>query len=499
MTEVLQSIFTWDIILYNLIGIILGTIVGSIPGLSVTMSLAILTPFTFVLNPLEGLAMLLGVYNSGVWAGGISAILINTPGTPASIMTTLDGYALTKQNKGIEALLINTVYSVVGGIFGTIVLLLAATPLAKFALKFGPMEYFALSIFGLSMMVSISQGHKLKGLLMGIIGLLLSTFGIDPLVGVPRYTFDSVELLQGVSFIAVMIGLFGFSEVLYQISESTEESHAEQKIDIVENISIIDILKKIHTIPISFLVGLQTCIISVITGAIPGAGGDIASIISWNEGKKISKEKKLYGKGSKEALAVTCMANNCVIGGTMTTMLTLGIPGDAATSVLIGALLSYGMRPGPTLFINNMDFVNNIIGLLFLSNIFILILGILTTNIYGKILKIKKEFLWIIIISCSIIGVYSVSNSFFEVGTMLAFGILGFAFKHFSFPMGPLVLGLILGRLAESNLRRSLFLTEGNFSPFFQSPIVLFFIAILGVTILVNIRESKNKQRSQNE
>ncbi len=494
MFEVLQSILVLDVILYNLLGIVLGTIVGSIPGLSVTMSLAILTPFTFVLEPLEGLSMLLGVYNSGVWAGGISAILINTPGTPASIMTTLDGHALAKNNNGVTALLINTVYSVIGGVFSTIVLLLAAKPLASFALRFGPMEYFALAVFGLSMMISISQGNKLKGILMGVIGLLLSTVGIDSMVGAPRYTFGSTELLQGVSFIAVMIGLFGFAEVLYQITTEQMNKNDDVKAKMEEDTSIKGVLKKLKEIPISLFVGLLTCVVSVVVGAIPGAGGDIASIITWNESKKISKDKEMYGKGSKEGLAVTCMANNGVIGGTMTTMLTLGIPGDAATAVLIGALFSYGLRPGPMLFVENMSFVNSIIGLLFLSNFFILIIGVLTTGLYGRVLKIKKEVLWLIILLCSIIGVYTVNNSFFEVGIMLVAGVFGLFFKHFNFPMGPLVLALILGRLAESNLRRALFLTEGSFIPFLQSPIVIFFMVVVLATIVFNMISGKRKK-----
>ena len=490
MLEIISNIFTWNVLFFNLLGIVLGTIVGSIPGLSVTMSLAILTPFTFILAPLEGLAMLLGIYNSGVWAGGISAILINTPGTPASIMTTLDGYALSKKNQGVEALLINTVYSVLGGLFSTFVLMVAAFPLAKFALRFGPMEYFALSIFGISMMVSVSQDHKLKGIFMGGVGLFLSTIGLDPMVGASRYTFGNINVLQGIPFVAVMIGLFGFAEVLYQMTTEDSEENTVVSPN-VSHIPLKELFYKIKDLGVSFWITLQTCVISVIIGAIPGAGGDIASIICWNQAKKISKEKEMYGKGSKEALAQTCCANNGIIGGAMTTMLTLGIPGDAATAVLIGALFSYGIRPGPNLFVENSDFFYNIVGLLFLSNIFILIIGIITTNIYSKILRVSKEVLWITIIVFSIVGTYSIGNSFFDVMIMFICGVAGLFFKHLSFPMAPLVLGLILGRLAESNLRRALSITEGSLIPFIQSPIVIAFMIILVITLIGN-RETKN-------
>lgn len=474
------SVFDPSVLLYMFIGVFVGIVVGALPGLTATMTVALLTPLTFWLLPEQGFAMLIGVYNSAIFAGGTTAILLNTPGTPASIATTFDGYELTRQGKPGLALGLNTIYSVIGGLFGTIVLMIAAFPLAKFALKFGPPEYFALAVFGLSMMISVSEKSVLKGLIVGVLGLLISTIGLDPMLSSQRFTFGNINLMEGISFIPVMIGLFGVGEILNQILNKSEGKKNYEMVNTKNMGRIFPTFAEFkRLIPSTSL----SSIISVIVGAIPGAGGDIASIICWDQAKKISKKPEEFGKGSIEGVANTCLANNGIIGGAMITMLTLGIPGDAVTAVLIGSLLMYGMQPGPRLFIDHGDFVMKLMVFMIVAYLFIFILGMLGAKLSIHILKIKDEVIWTTVLLLCIVGSYSLNASYVDVLTMSIAGILGVIFRKMDFPLGPLILGLLLGNLAESNMRRSFALSQGSYLIFFTRPIavILFVLAIVSL------------------
>ena len=495
VAQAIATIFTPSVLLFMLIGVIVGALIGSLPGLSVVMGISILTPITFSLQPAEGLAMLMGVYNSGVWAGGISAILVNTPGTPASIMTTLDGYSMTKRGEAGLALGINVIYSALGGIISTIILMIAAFPIARFALRFGPAEYFALSLFGLSMIISISEASVLKGIMMGCVGFLIATVGLDSMYAYPRYTFGAIDLLQGISYVPVMIGLFGFGEVLSHIlkNEKSERVVGKKKIG-----RIIPTLKMFRDFaPLTTL----SALVSAVIGAIPGAGGDIASIVCWSQARKMSKDGKNYGKGSAEGLAVTCISNNGIIGGAMTTMLTLGIPGDGVTAVLIGSLMMYGMQPGPMMFVESKDFVYQLMIMMLVANIMFLVFGLLTSKASASILNIKEEYVWAAIIILSIVGSYAVNNSLFDVIIMFVCGVVGVFLKEFDFPLPPLILGLILGPMAESNFRRSLALSAGNYGIFFGSPIsvilLVFTVAALISPVLLKRKGSGLSEATQ--
>lgn len=491
--EAIMAILNPSVLFFMLVGVVVGALIGSLPGLSVVMAISILTPITFGLEPAQGLAMLMGVYNSGVWAGGISAILVNTPGTPASIMTTLDGYSMTKRGEAGLALGINVIYSAIGGLISSIVLMFAAFPIAKFALKFGPAEYFALSLFGLSMIIGISEKSVLKGVMMGCFGFLLATVGLDSMYAYPRYTFGMIDLLQGISYVPVMIGLFGFGEVLSQVYENKKNEQTAEKKKIGRIIPSFKMFKDFA--PLTTLSALA----SVVIGAIPGAGGDIASIICWDQAKKVSKDKDNYGKGSAEGLAVTCVANNGIIGGAMTTMLTLGIPGDGVTAVLIGSLMMYGMQPGPMMFVENKPFVYQLMIMMIVANLMFLIFGLMTSKASASLLHIREQYVWTAIVILSIVGSYAVSNSLFDVLIMFICGVIGFFLKMFDFPLPPLILGLILGPMAESNLRRSLALSSGRYGIFLGSPIsiillVCTLLALAGPVIVKWKKQSKYKQ-----
>ena len=486
----LKAVLQPSVFLYNFIGVITGMFIGTLPGLSATMGVALLTPLTFWLEPTQGLAMLLGVYNSSIWAGGISAILVNTPGTPASIAQTFDGYKMTQQGKIGLALGANTIFSVIGGLFSTFVLIVAAFPIARFALRFGPPEYFALAIFGLSMMISVSGKEVVKGLVIGILGLIISTIGLDPMFSVQRFTFGNINLMQGVSFIPIMIGMFGIGEILYQIIERREEKRIIKDTKDLGRIFLTSEEWK-RCAPATLI----SSIISVIIGAIPGTGGDIASIVCWQQAKQISKHPEEFGEGSIEGLAAASLANNGVIGGTMTTMMTLGLPGDSVTAILIGSLMMYGLQPGPQLFVSNPDFVYNIMALLIVANLTVLIIGLLSAKVSSYILKVDPEIIWIIVILFCIIGSYALNNSLFDVVIMLVSGLLGFVFRKLEVPLGPFILALLLGPIAESNFRRSLALSSGDYSIFVTRPIsiVLFILAIISLTY-GSIKKAMNKR-----
>lgn len=489
--DALLQVMTPDIFLYNLIGVVVGMIIGTLPGLSATMGVAILTPLTFWLQPAQGLAVLLGVYNSSIWSGGISAILINTPGTPASIAQTFDGYKMVQKGKVGLALGTNTIYSVLGGLFSTFVLIIAAFPIANFALKFGPPEYFALAIFGLSMMISVSGKQLVKGLIIGVLGLIVSTIGLDPMFSIPRFTFGNVNLLSGIPFVAVLIGMFGIGEVLYQI---TEKKNVRKEITMTKELGrIIPTLKEFK---LSAIPSLLSAIISVIIGAIPGTGGDIASIVCWQQAKQMSKKPEEFGEGSFEGLAATSLANNGVIGGAMTTMMTLGIPGDAVTAVLIGSLMMYGMQPGPQMFIQHADFVYNIMALMIIGNLSILVLGLITAKASSYILYVKEEVIWILVVGFCILGSYAVNNSPVDVMIMLISGVLGFICKRMDIPLGPFILALLLGPIAESNFRRSLAVSMGSYSIFFTRPLslILFILTVVSLSYQPIMSYLKNKK-----
>ena len=488
--EAIAAILSPSVLLFMLIGVVVGALIGALPGLSVVMAISILTPITFGLRPAEGLAMLMGVYNSGVWAGGISAILVNTPGTPASIMTTLDGHAMTKRGEAGLALGINVIYSAFGGLVSTIILMFAAFPIARFALQFGPAEYFALALFGLSMIIGISESSVLKGIMMGCVGFLISTVGLDSMYAYPRYTFGLVDLLQGISYVPVMIGLFGFGEVLSQIYENKKSGREVTKHKIGRIIPTVKMFRDFA--PLTTISALA----SVVIGAIPGAGGDIASIICWDQAKKVSRDGENYGKGSPEGLAVTCTANNGIIGGAMTTMLTLGIPGDGVTAVLIGSLMMYGMQPGPMMFVENRPFVYQLMVMMIVANLMFLVFGLLTSKASANLLNIKEQYVWAAIILLSIVGSYAVSNSLFDVIIMFICGVAGVFLKQVDFPLPPLILGLILGPMAESNFRRALALSSGSYRIFLGSFISVLLLLFTAAALIgpVVFRNRKGKE-----
>lgn len=469
-----------SVIFFLAVGVVIGTAIGALPGLSATMGIAIMTPITFWFDPADGFAMLMGLWNAAIFAGGISAILVNTPGTPASITQSFDGYALYRQGKGGLALGVNVIYSFVGGFFSTVCLILFSTPIANFTISFNAPEYCMLALFGLSMMVAVSGGNVLKGLILGAMGILLSCVGLDPILSVRRFTFGQTALLGGISFIPVMIGMFGIGEVFYQIYTNRKEEQAKELEARKVNLALGRVLPTAKQAKELAGPTMLAAMEGTIIGAIPAAGGDIAAIIAWGNARKMSKHSEEYGKGSLEGLAVSSTANNAVIGGAMTTMMTLGIPGDAVTAILIGSLTMYGMQPGIKMFTENASFTAQIMILMLLANLVFLVFGLATAKVSAKVLNVSQPTVWTAVSILCVVGSFALNNRFFDVGIMFAAAVLGFFFKVCDFPTGPFVLGLLLGSMLESNMRRALVMSHGSWATFVTRPVsCVLFIAIV--------------------
>ncbi|MFW5643181.1 MAG: tripartite tricarboxylate transporter permease, partial [Alkalispirochaeta sp.] len=441
---------------FSFFGVLVGTVFGALPGLTATMTIAVFIPFTFGVPAVQSFAFLLGLYSGAVYGGSVSAILINIPGTPSAIATGFDGYPMCRQGRAGEAIGISTIASGLGGLFSVVVLAFAAPLVASIALKFSNEEYVGITLIGLSIIAIISPGSTVKGLMAGTLGLVIGTVGLDPIGSYPRIVFNRPELFDGVSEIPVMIGMYGLSEMLVQISD---EQHIKVITQKLKNVlpSMGQVAKLIPTVFRSSLVG-------VAIGAVPAAGGSIASLVAYGQEKRFSRNREKLGTGIPEGVAAPEAANNASTGGALIPMLTLGIPGDPMTAVLMGGLIIQGLRPGPLLFLEQMPFVSSIFISLLLSVIFMTVLGLAGARYFSRLISTPKRFLIPAILLFCLIGSYSINNSMFDIGILIASGLVGFALRKFGFPVAPVILGLILGPMFEINLRRALMLSRGDWT-----------------------------------
>lgn len=472
--EYLTSIFHLNVLIPWILAMFLGIFVGGMPGLTATMAVALIVPLTFHMEPISGLAMILGVSFTSIFAGDIPATFLRVPGTPASGAAVLDGYEMNRQGKGSVAIALDLICSFIGGLLGVLILITISPILAAFALKFTHFEYFWLAVLGLSMSAVISKGSNVKGLISMAAGILLSTIGVDITTGYPRFTFHNAELMGGIGFIPVMIGLFGVSEVFRSVlfAENLHAAAITEKISISLN-SIGTIIRR------NLRLILQSSIIGTLIGALPGAGADIAAWVAYGTAKKTSKHPEEFGNGSEEGVIAPTSANNAALGGTWIPALVFGIPGDTITAIVLGAMLMYGLRPGPLIFQGNRFFVNQIFSIALVSQFFLLIIGYLGIKAYTRMFRFPKSVVLVGILIFSVIGSYALRNSLFDVLLMLIFGILGFFMEKTDIPLAPLILGLILGPMIEENLRVGLVKSDGSFWPFFSRPISLFFFCLL--------------------
>ncbi len=492
------SLYTAGLSLFNITtfialigGSLLGIIIGALPGLSAIMAVSILLPLTYGMAPQSAILMLLGVYCGANYGGSIAATLVNIPGTPSAVMTTLDAYPLAKKGKAGLAIGVATAASAIGGIFSVIVLTLISPVIARFALKFTSLEMLAVSIFGISIIAFISKGSTIKGLMAGIFGLLIATIGFDPQSAVPRFTFNSLYLNSGVQFTSAMIGLFGLTEIMLSVGKAAGDRSGA--IEDVKN--TFECFKHIGKY---FGNLMRSSVIGVIVGAIPGAGGTIASIIAYAQQKKLSKNPDEMGEGAIEGIIAAEAANNACCGGAMTTLLSLGIPGDSVTAILMGAFIIHGMQPGPNLFNTNYPLVSAIFIGMFIINIMILVLGLTGAPYFAKLLKFPPYLLNSMILVLCVVGTYGVQNSLFDIKVMLVFAALGYAFAKLEIPRSPIVLSLILGPLMEENLRRWMLLADGHYFGYLvecctKTPIAPIIFAVTIITLISPLFSKKGK------
>ena len=483
----LMTALSFDILPILIFGVVGGIVLGAMPGLTATMGVAILLPFTFGMESTAALVMLIGVYIGGIYGGSISAILLNTPGTPASAASVLDGYTLTRNGQAARALSISAISSFTGGFISTVLLIGFAPVLASFALKFSAPEYFALALFGLTIISTISGGDIMKGLLAGTIGLLISVVGLDPITSVPRFTFGVQDLYNGISIIPVLIGLFALSEALTQLEGVISDKKEKLDSFSLKMLSGKDLKEITPT-------AIKSGVIGTVIGSVPGAGADIAAFVSYNEAKRSSKTPEDFGKGSIKGLSAAEAGNNGVTGGALVPLLTLGVPGDAVTAVLLGALIIQGLAPGPLLFTYNPDIVYGIFSSMLIANIVMLVVGLLGIRFFCKIIEIPRILMIPIIMFLSIIGAYSINNSMFDVGIAAFFGVLGFLFIKLKVPLSPILIAMILGPMAETNLRKALLLSEGSWSFLYERPITLVFLGLTALSVYTAIKLNRKQK-----
>ncbi len=461
------------------------------------MAVALALPLTFTMDPVTGIVFLLGIYKGGIYGGSISAILINTPGTPAASATCIDGYELAKQGKAGKALDTAIYASVVGDSLTDVMLILVAAPIASVALMFGPPEYAALILFSLTIIATVAGPSLIKGLMSGFLGLLLATIGQDAIFGFPRLTFGSVQMRGGLTLIVVLIGLFAVPEILMQLGQERGRRRA----------AIIQIKKsprpEDNRLSFGEFKGLLKTIIrggfiGGFMGAIPGIGAAPAAFVSYNEAKRFSKHAEMFGKGSLEGVAAAEAGNNGVCGATMIPLLTLGIPGDPITAILIGAFMIQGLAPGPLLFVEHIKVIYGIYMGLLLCNLANLLIAKLLIPLYRHIVNIPVSILFPSVFFLCVTGVFAVNNNLFDVYSFLAIGMLGFFMRLWKMPAAPLVISFILGPMFEKGLRRSLMMSHGSLEIFFVRPVSLIFLVltILSITFIVIRRLRERKKLS---
>ncbi|API93220.1 tripartite tricarboxylate transporter TctA [Virgibacillus pantothenticus] len=461
-----QVAFSLEGIFFVFIGVTIGTLIGMLPGLGPITAIAIMIPMVYGMDPTIAMVLMAGVYYGAVFGGSTSSILLNAPGVSGTVATSFDGYPMAQQGKAGKALAIAAIASFTGGTVSIILLMLFAPTLAQVAVSFGPVEYFALMFMGLVAISSLSDGSAIKALISGVLGFMAVTIGIDAQTGTPRFTFGNSNLLEGVDFLVVALGLFALAEVAFLIKNRNNIG-----VDKTQNIGSLKLTKrdfKEMTGPL-----LRHSPLGFILGVLPGAGATIASFISYMTEKRFSKKPEEFGKGSVKGLTAPETSNNAATSGAFVPLLSLGIPGSGTTAIMLGALLVLGINPGPLLFQDHPEVFWGVVASMYVGNVFLLVLNLPLIPYIAKILKIPRPLLISLIIMFCMIGVYSISFNIFDLYLLLAFGLVGYLFRLFAFPAPPFILAFILGGMMEQSLRQALTISNGDFMILVESPIAI--------------------------
>jgi len=486
--DLFLSAFEFQHLLVLFFGVCIGIIVGALPGLTPTMGVALLIPFTFSLTPLDGLILLGGIYCGSVYGGSIPAIMFKVPGAPASVATTFDGYPMAKKGEGRTALELATISSTIGGIFGMMILIFFAPFFANISLQFGPTETFWVAIFGITVIAAISEGNIGKAFIGGGLGIILSCVGISTITGMERFTFGNPSLVGGFHVVSVLIGLFAFPQALKMIKENQNQDirkqegiHPKSTSTLKNSVGLS--IKNVKAMSIGSVLGS-------IIGIIPGAGGNIASIFAYNEAKRFSKQKEKFGKGHPEGIIASESANNAMVGGSLIPLLTLGIPGSPTAAIFLGGLLIHGIWPGQSLFVDHADVVYPFLGAMILAQFGILILGLLSIGYLSKLSNIPVYIISPIILTFCLIGAYATQNSLFDMYSMVLIGLAMFVLEKYGFQPAPIALGFILGPSLEQGLLHGIQIGSANGNSilfFFTGPWNIILITLVAGTILYSI------------
>jgi putative tricarboxylic transport membrane protein len=478
-------------LLWCLLGVILGTVVGILPGLGPPATIAMLLPLTFLMNPAAAMIMLAGIYYGAKYGGSTTSILLNVPGESASVVTCLDGYTMARRGRAGAALGIAAIASFVAGTVGVIGLMLVAPPLAKVALAFSSPEYFGLMALGLAMVVLLAGRSMLKALLAMLVGLWIAGIGTDPFSTTSRFTFGHLELLSGIDFVVVAIGVFALGEVLASMQGRADV----QALPAPKGLrNLLPTLQDLKDCRFAFLNG---SVIGFLIGVLPGAGSTIASFISYGVEKAVSRRPQQFGKGVPEGVAAPEGANNSETGGALVPLLTLGIPGSGTTAILLAALVLWGFKPGPLFITENQALFWGLVASMYIGNVMLLVLNLPLVPVFAQVLRTPAFVLYPLILGVSIVGVYSVSGSLFDVALLVGFGLLGYLMRMLDYPSAPLVLGLVLGGAMERALRQSLMMSQGDLSILVTRPICAAMLSLALLILLVPLFNRLNAWRLQ--
>jgi len=490
----LEIVFTFQILGLILFGTVVGIIFGAIPGLTATMAVALFLPITYTLGPAAGISLLVSLYIGGVSGGLISAILLKIPGTPASVATVFDGGPMMEKGEGAKALGVGIAYSFIGTLLSIFALIFIAPTLAHIALSFGPQEYFSIAIFSLTLIITLATGSMVKGIFSGALGFLFSTVGIAPVDAITRFTFGLTALNGGFDILTVLIGLFAISEII-KVAENVK---TEKSMD-VNSISLKG-MKGFGFSMKEFWEQGWNCIRSTLIGTgigiLPGIGSGTSNIVSYMVAKKQSKHPEKFGTGIIDGIVASEAASCSAVGGAMIPLLTLGIPGDTVTAMLLGGFMIHGIQPGPLLFVSQGPLVYTIFVAMLVSSAVMLVSEMYGVRLFIKLLAVPKYILLPIILVLCVVGAFGLGNRIFDVGTIVFFGLLGYGFVKCGIPQTPFIIGLILGPMAETNLRRGLMLTDGNFMGFLTEPISGAFLALSVASVVLHIYQEHRARRS---
>ena len=460
------------------LGTLIGLIFGSIPGLTFTVALALALPITFGMDAVPATGLLLGTYIGGMTGGSVSAILLGIPGTPSAAATVLDGYPLTRQGRASIALGTAVIVSTIGGIFSLIVMMVSVNLVSQVAIKFGPAEIFALVLFGMSTICGLASGSMLKGLIAGVIGLMVMTIGIDTIDGVNRLTFGSINMLQGVNLLVAMIGLFAVPFIIEPFAR-----HSRGTTEVNRTGSLRAELPGIRLLARNSWLIARCSAIGTVIGAIPGTGGAIAAFLAYDNAKRFSPTPERFGKGAIEGVIAPETANNAVTGGTLIPLLSLGIPGDPATAIVLAGLMIHGITPGPALFMTSETEVYGIYIAVVMAYVFILVLQLAGIRLFVYVLRVPPQLLAVVILVLCVIGAYTVRNSAFDIYTMAVIGGLAYGLMRMGIPTTPVILGMVLGPTLENEFRTAMALSDGHYSIFYTSPVAMGFFALAALII----------------